>query len=82
MCMCEGGCGCDSVDTWSPFTPTHQVQTSCINNTGLSSPSEVHLQCHFKKHEGRVNTVLIELQQLSKMSNPPLSCERGKENQR
>ena len=62
------------VDTWSSFTAAHQVEACRINDTRLASPSKVHLKCHLKEHKCRVDAMLVELEQLTKVVQTFLGC--------
>ena len=61
-------------DTWCALTPADQIEASCVNDTGLATPCQVHLQCHLEEHEGRVNAVLVQFQHVPQLSQPPLGC--------
>lgn len=63
------------LDTWCSFTAAHQVEARCINDARLASPGQVHLKCHLKKHKCRVNAMLVELEQLTKVVQTLLSCK-------
>ena len=62
------------VDTRCSFAAAHQVEACCINDARLASSSEVHLKCHLKKHKCRVDAMLVELEQLTKVVQTLLSC--------
>jgi hypothetical protein len=65
----EGG-----LDTWCSFATAHQVEACCINDARLAPPGQIHLKCHLKKHKCRVDAMLVELEQLTKVVQTFLSC--------
>ena len=69
MCVLE--------DTWSALTATDEVETGCVNDAGLASTSEVAVKRHLEEHEGRVNAVMVESEQVPEIGESPFGWEGG-----
>ena len=61
------------MDTWSALAPTDQVKTSRIDDAGLATSGQVQLESHLEEHEGRLNTVLVQFEQVSEVAQSFLS---------
>ena len=54
-------------DTWSALAATDQVETGSVHDAGLATPREVPTEGHLEEHEGRVDAVVVELEQVSQI---------------
>lgn len=65
-------------DTRSALTPTDEVETGSVYDTGLATACQVEVESHLEEHEGRVNAVVVELEQVPEIREPLLSWAQGK----
>ena len=63
------------VVTWCSLASTDEVEAGRVDNAGLPSPGEIQLQRHLEEHEGGVDAVLVQFQQVAQGNQPPLSCK-------
>ena len=72
-------CVCVLEDTWSALTATDEVETGRVNDAGFASASEVAIERHLEEHEGRVNAVMVESEQVPEIGESPFGWEGGRE---
>lgn len=60
-------------DTRRPLGATHQVEARCDHVLRLASSCQVFTDHHLEEVEGRVQTVLVQLQLTAQMLNLTLS---------
>ena len=60
------------VDTRCAFTSAHEVEAGSVDDARLSPPRQIAIEGHLEEHEGRVDAVVVEFEEVTQVGEPLL----------